>query len=259
LIHLTSYPEIRLAMRHAPPHQARRDILPSLPTPQSVRLTPTFFDLMPSRNDGAFVQFTGSVDGGAIERRQWRAQSNPRQQGASPLSAAGSQLLVSTIEYDSSLFATLGAWAYWLRPFTTTTSFEIIDDAHASPAFRSELHVQCEPPAFTDEGPVCSAHDGSRFHLGVFDPGGATVTPLAKFERVMTFQVAPGWITGWWNTPFALDRATGQLVLIEQRTGGRPPYMMTASEEAVGVVRLDPDSEGRTVLEIYPRRAIIDH
>jgi hypothetical protein len=205
---------------------------------------------------GGVVQFTGAMNGGAVDRREWLSQSD-RVNQPWPLWAAGSRLLVRATNYDSSMFAALGAFRYWLRPFNSETRFAIVEQTRASDVFQSGLHVQCEPGAFIDEGPVCSAHDGSRFHLGVVDTAAAAVTPLAKFTGAMTFQVAPGWIVGWWNTPFALDRETGRLVTMTDRRGaGGRPYMMTASEESIGVLWWDRSNPGQTILEIYPRRAV---
>jgi hypothetical protein len=217
--------------------------------------------MLGQRAGGRIIQISGAVNGdGGVARLEWPWSGEPSDGLSTPLAVDGSRLLVSTTDYAATALSSLGVWAYWLRPFSSETQFTIVDGAAASNVFSSTLYVQCQPAVYIEEGPVCAANDGRRLHLGVLGPKDASVTPLAKFDLAMTFQAAPGWITGWWNTPFAFHRASGRLVLTEEsKDHSRQPYMMAASEESIGVVLWNRSNAGQTFLEIYPRAAILDH
>ena len=210
---------------------------------------------------GRFIQASGAVRGGETDRREWLPVAARSEGISTPLSADAARLLVSTTAYTAPpILGALGVWAYWLWPSTSETHFTIIDGSAPSKVFGSKLYLQCQPSLYIEEGPVCSANDGSRIHLGVLGTADASVTPLAQFAHAMSFQMAPGWIIGWWNTPFALDRTTGRLVLLEDsRDSARRALMMTASDESIGVVLWDRSGAGETILEIYRRAAVLGH
>jgi hypothetical protein len=209
--------------------------------------------------NGGVVKATGAVNGGAVRRREWRTNAVPENDPYWPLAAEDDRLLARATVYDSSMFAALGAWSYWLRPFNSETKFVVVGQSGVSDAFRTQLHVQCEPAADIDDSPVCSAHDGSRVHLSVLRTGDASVTPIAKFDRAMSFEVAPGWVTGWSNTPFALDLSNRRLVFIgDELRANRWPHMMAANHDSIGVVWNEQANGRQTILEIYSRNAIGD-
>jgi hypothetical protein len=208
---------------------------------------------------GGIVEATGAVHGGAVARRQWRTHPEPENDPYWPLATSGDRLLARATAYDSSVFAALGAWSYWLRPFNSETKFVVVSHAGVSDVFRTQLHAQCEPAAYIGDGPLCSAHDGSRVHLSVLGIDDAAVTPIAKFDRALSFEVAPGWVTGWSTAPFALDLVNRRLVLIgDEMRASRWPQMMAASEDSIGVVWSEHANGRATILEIYSRNAIRD-
>jgi heat shock protein HtpX len=188
--------------------------------------------------DKTLVAVTGSLDGGPANERRWQYPTVHEGANYWPLAAAGSRLLASSTSYQNTL-GRFGSWGYLLgiNSYQSTTQFLTIDTGTTSPLFASRLQLNCRPSALVEDGPVCSAYDGTRTHVARLNADGS-LTPLATFSTISTFEVSPGWVTGWARTPFALNLATGQVFTFSSRRGpeGEFPFLMTAAQDTLAVV-----------------------
>ena len=199
--------------------------------------------------DKVLVAATGSLDGRHADERQWDHARGREHSNYWPLAAAGSRLLVSSTSYESNL-GRLGSWGYLLgiTSYRSETEFLTIDSGTTSRLHSSTLQVTCRTSAIVEEGPVCSAWDGARSHLARINADGS-LTPLAMFTTIGTFDVSRDWVTGWARTPFALHLPTGALVTLRSRCCNDEDFavLMAAAGDTLAVVSSKASSEGSTV------------
>ena len=201
--------------------------------------------------DKALLAATGSLDGAPPDQRRWEYAPSREQSNYWPLAVAGSRLLVSSTSYDSNL-GRWGSWGYVLgiNSFRSETQFMTIDTGATSRLFSSTLQLNCRASAIVEEGPICSAYDGTRTHLARMNADGS-LTRLARFSTITTFDVSRDWVTGWAGTPFALNLATGAFITFphRHRLEGEFPTLMTAAGDTLAVV--SQGSREKTTVRFY--------
>ena len=199
--------------------------------------------------DKTLVAVTGSLDGGHADERRWDYPQVQERANYWPLAADGSRLLVSSTSYENTL-ARLGSWAFLfgINAYRSETEFLTIETGATSRLYSSTLQLNCQVSAIIEEGPVCSAYDGTRTHLARINADGS-LTPLAMFATIATFDLSRDWVTGWARTPFALHLPTGALVTLDSRrvADGEFATLMAAAGDTLAVVSTKASGAGVTV------------
>ncbi len=185
---------------------------------------------------GQILAVEGAMDGGESRTRSWPTGAAA---AVSPLGVSGSRLLIADTSVGSSRPL---QFEWYLMPFMSRmrseTRFATVDAESRSPLFTSTLYAICRPSRYMDEGPLCSAHDGSRTHVGRMNSADGTVTPLVMFDGFANIAVSRRWLTGWAREPFALDLETQVLVKVDYqlRRDRLMPLAIAGADDALAVV-----------------------
>ena len=202
--------------------------------------------------DKTLVLAAGSLDGGRVDERRWEYPQLPERSHYWPLAATGSRMLASSTSYETNL-GRLGRWGFLfgLNAYRSETEFLTIEGGATSRLFSSTLQLDCNASTFIEDGPVCSAYDGTRSHLARLNADGS-LTPLAMFPTMGTFDVSRDWVTGWRRTPFAFHLPTGALVTLRSQCCNDADYavMMAAAGDTLAVVSSQASSKG-SIVRLY--------
>jgi hypothetical protein len=118
-------------------------------------------------------------------------------------------------------------------------------------AGRSLLDVTCFEGKLDDEGPVCTAYDGTRTRILSIDPTTAAVTALGMIDGrfYADHGGAPGWLTGWWH---GAPRAIHLNTRVGLRLPSQPDEFVELIAPAERVIGTATSVESGTRVRLYP-------
>jgi len=205
-----------------------------------------------SADENDIVSVGGMLGSDRITEARWKGPASRRNSFTEALGVSRSSLLALETTYAPRTWprSRLGML---LGEIPTATSYRLWTlGASPSPLLDSHLDVDCPAVSRDDEGPLCTAYDGSRTGFFAIDATARRLTPLVTVPGRSSIygDAGDGWLTGWWErAPMLIRPVRHEAIRVAPRTGERP-YALAISETAIGAVTSGED--GATI-RVYAR------
>ena len=203
--------------------------------------------------NGDLASAAGRIGERTIHEERWKSPADGGY-GVQALAVSKGALLALETRYLGGLLDRTPFW-YWTarQEFgpRVESRFSTIDDRGYSTFATSRLDVTCRTTASDDEGPTCTAFDGTRTHFFAIDAAQRRVAALASMIGRFFYRrpAGGGWIAGIWDgAPVLIRAATHEAIRVDGRKGDRP-FTLAVAENVIGTVSSDTDG---STIRLYP-------